>query len=120
MVGARGWNADCGEPYQEQYEAPPGETGEKPKPAVENPGTDRPGGEPDRRDQRPRVRGEDANNDEKRKRNKVSRSPFFLPGDESCGSPGGLPEEKKAPSVGLRLSPSCARGAAGARAGELY
>ena len=44
LVGARGWNADCGEPYQEQYEAPPGETGEKPKPAVENPGTDRPGG----------------------------------------------------------------------------
>ena len=72
MVGARGWNADCGEPYQEQYEAPPGETGEKPKPAVENPGTDRPGGEPDRRDQRPRVRGEDANNDDKRRRNKVT------------------------------------------------
>ena len=74
MVGARGWNADCGEPYREQYEAPPGETGEKPKPAVENPGTDRPGGEPDRRDQRPRVRGEDDDNYEQRKRNRVNRS----------------------------------------------
>mgnify|MGYP001318702060 CR=1 FL=1 len=31
LVGARGWNADCGEPYREQYEAPPGGgTGEKP------------------------------------------------------------------------------------------